>query len=100
MSSGLVFETGAELGIAQAADVQASWLQTLAELDTETPTHPPTLDLSTVQEIDSAGVQLLLALRRALTERGLTLQLGEPSAVVREALARLGLDEPPQPEQP
>lgn len=50
------------------------------------------LDLSGVTDIDSAGVQLLLALRHSVTARGGALQLGQPSAEVNAALAVLGLD--------
>ncbi len=49
------------------------------------------LDLSGVTDIDSAGVQLLLATQRSLVERGNTLVLRTPSAPVREALAVFGL---------
>lgn len=51
------------------------------------------LDLSGVTDVDSAGVQLLLALRRSVGARGGSLQLHAPSAVVRDALAVFGLDE-------
>lgn len=89
------FAVGPELGIVQAADVQAQWLQTLAELDAAPPREPAplALDLSGVQDIDSAGVQLLLALRRALAERGLALSLGAPSPVAMAALRSLGLND-------
>lgn len=49
------------------------------------------LDLSAVTEVDSAGLQLLLATRRSLAERGDALHLLAPSAPLREALAVLGL---------
>ena len=49
------------------------------------------LELSGVTDVDSAGVQLLLATRRSLTERGDTLVLRAPSAPVRDALAVFGL---------
>ena len=50
------------------------------------------LDLSGVTDIDSAGVQLLLALRHSVGARGGRLLLGTPSAEVCAALAVLGLD--------
>ena len=52
-----------------------------------------TLDLSGVTEMDTAGVQFLLALRRHLgdTEEGLRLQ--HPSTTVRETLGLLRLGE-------
>jgi anti-sigma B factor antagonist len=49
------------------------------------------LDLQGVTDVDSAGVQLLLAARRSLTERGDMLHLQAPSACVREALTVFGL---------
>ncbi len=49
------------------------------------------LDLSGVSDCDSSGVQLLLATRASLAQRGQTLQLRSPSAAVREALATFGL---------
>ena len=51
------------------------------------------LDLSGLTDIDSAGIQLLLALRRSVAARGGTLHLQRPSAEVRAALTVLGLDE-------
>jgi anti-anti-sigma factor len=78
-----------EFGVVQAAQVQAQWLEQLAA-QAEAP-QPWALDLSAVQEIDSAGLQLLLALRRALVERGQSLTLLSPSAVVAAALASFGL---------
>lgn len=52
---------------------------------------PVVLDLSAVTDFDSAGIQLLLSLRRSLLARGDTLQLNDPSASVRDALATFGL---------
>ena len=62
----------AELTIPHAAEIRAAWLERLAD-------HPRgvdiELDLSGVGEIDSAGVQLLLALRATLAERGALLRV-------------------------
>lgn len=49
------------------------------------------LDLSQVPEIDTAGLQLLLAARSAATARGGTLRLARSSPAVREALGLLRL---------
>jgi anti-anti-sigma factor len=56
------------------------------------------VDLSRVTDFDSAGVQLLLALRRSLRERGDSLVLTQASAAVRDALTVFGLLDllPPQ----
>lgn len=50
------------------------------------------LDLSAVGECDSAGLQLLLAARATLSQRGQSLALMNPSAAVRAVLASYGLD--------
>ena len=77
-----------ELTIPHAAVLRAAWLERLAG-------HPAgedvELDMSNVQEIDSAGVQLLLALRASLARRGARLALVAPSTATREALATLGV---------
>ena len=49
------------------------------------------VDLRSVTDVDSAGVQLLLSARRSVAERGDTLHLQSPSACVREALTVFGL---------
>ena len=50
-----------------------------------------TLDLSAMQEIDSAGAQLLLAAQRHVHEAGGGLQLHVPTEAVQELLALLRL---------
>ena len=49
------------------------------------------LDLSAVHDFDSSGVQLLLATRRSLAERGAALQLVAETTAVRDALQLFGL---------
>jgi len=49
------------------------------------------LDLSRVNEVDSAGLQLLLAARREAEARGKTLCLAEPGQAVAEILKFCGL---------
>jgi ABC-type transporter Mla MlaB component len=44
-----------------------------------------------VAEVDGAGLQLLLALRRSLAERGLRLQLADASPALQAACAAAGL---------
>ncbi|NHZ37041.1 STAS domain-containing protein [Massilia rubra] len=53
---------------------------------------PLTLDLTDVCEVDSAGVQVLLAAIRHAGAQGVPLQLAGHSAAVQEAFALLGLD--------
>ena len=52
-----------------------------------------TLDLRGVTDFDSAGVQLLLATRRSLAERGDALCLAGASPAVTDALATFGLQD-------
>jgi anti-sigma B factor antagonist len=79
---------GPELTIAQAADTRNQLLQALPAL-----AQDARLNLAGVSEFDSSGVQLLLSLRASLAQQGQTLQLLQPSAVVRDALATFGLTE-------
>ena len=58
------------------------------------------LDLADVCEIDSAGVQLLIAARRDADAGGVALQLRGHSAAVHDAFALLGLDAQCTPLQP
>ncbi|MBB5205665.1 anti-anti-sigma factor [Inhella inkyongensis] len=46
----------------------------------------PVLDLGGVESMDSSGVQLLLALRRSLQERGQELQIVAASSAARAAM--------------
>lgn len=50
------------------------------------------VDVSGITELDSAGLQLLLALQRGLARRGLELRLRPLSSSVREVLNLYGLD--------
>ncbi|MBL8305311.1 MAG: STAS domain-containing protein [Rubrivivax sp.] len=77
---------GPELTIPYAGEAQATLAQALQAGD-----GTLVLDLSAVAEFDSAGVQLLLATRRSLAERGLALQIARPSDVVQDALRVFGL---------
>lgn len=79
---------GPELTIAQAAACRDALVDALCAGPGDL-----ALELSGVTDIDSAGVQLLLALARSVRARGGALTLGRPSAEVRAALAVLGLDE-------
>lgn len=86
---------GPELTIAQASEVQQRLLPLLNE-----PPADLSLDLSQVQEFDSAGIQLLLATRRSLQAQGHQLHLAQPSSVVLAALSCYGLDAALMPLQP
>jgi anti-anti-sigma factor len=77
---------GPELTIAHAAGWHAELAAALAA-------SPGTLalDLGGVTDFDSAGVQLLLATRRSLDDRGDALHIVAASTAVSEALAIFGL---------
>jgi ABC-type transporter Mla MlaB component len=51
------------------------------------------VDVTRISAIDSAGVQLLLALRREAEQRGIALEFRGRSAALAAALALLGLGE-------
>lgn len=78
---------GPELTISQAASVRDTLVDALCATAGDLQ-----LDLGAVAEIDSAGVQLLLATRRSVAERGATLTVTAASTPVAEALAVFGLD--------
>ena len=75
-----------ELTIYSAAQVHQVLLAVLR------PGAALTLDLSDVCEIDSAGIQLLIAARREAEARGGSLALCGNSAAVQDAFVLLGLD--------
>ncbi len=76
-----------ELNIYRAAELRQVLLAALSDSPAGLE-----LDLSGVSEIDSAGVQLLLAVRRDLHARGLPLRLSAPSAAVRELFELFALN--------
>jgi anti-sigma B factor antagonist len=77
-----------ELTIAQIAAHQAALLAQLSQADGE----PTRLDMASITDLDSAGVQLLLALRRHLAQLDMPLHLHNASAAVRQALDTYHLD--------
>jgi anti-anti-sigma factor len=94
MSTPNLLAFGPEMTIAFAAATRRKLIETLSCVG------PLTLDLSGVSDFDSSGVQLLLATRRSLAERGDALTLHAPSAPVREALATFGLGDLLEPAKP
>ena len=77
---------GPEMTIAHAAALR----EVLADAVTAAPADLA-LDLTAVHEFDSSGVQLLLATRRSLAERGHALHVVAASTAVRDALSLFGL---------
>ena len=79
---------GPELSIAFAATIQETLLSTLNATGGDL-----AVDLSGVTDFDSSAVQLLLATRRSLQERGHALHIAGSSAAVRDGLKVFGLGE-------
>jgi anti-sigma B factor antagonist len=73
-----------EMTIYRASELRAAMLQALAPAGLA-------LDLSQVSELDSAGVQLLVAAARSAREAGGELRLVASSPAVAETLGFLGL---------
>lgn len=74
-----------ELCVPEVAALRLTCLDWLDAQDAE-----ELVDASEVDEVDAAGVQLLLALSRSLASRGRRLHLHAPSGPLREALRTLG----------
>jgi anti-anti-sigma factor len=91
MAIDLAWQVGPELCIYQAAQQHAAWLEELSAVESDPPCRVA-LDVSAVEAIDSAGVQLLISLRVQLAQSGGELQLVSPSAAVLDALQVFGLD--------
>jgi ABC-type transporter Mla MlaB component len=82
----------AELTIYTAGDVRGQCLTWLGEpADTQAATDTWVLDASAVDQVDAAGVQLLLSLARSLDAQSNTLRLNQASGPLREACTSLGL---------
>ncbi|MFT3953223.1 MAG: STAS domain-containing protein [Piscinibacter sp.] len=77
-----------ELTVRCAADTRRDLLSWVAGL-TDAPVWR--LDASPVDEIDAAGVQLLLSLARSATQAQAALRVESPSPVLQHACRTLGL---------
>lgn len=77
----------AELTIYTASETRPQWLAWLAADDAES----LQVDAGGVTEVDAAGVQLLVALARALQVQQRRLRLDRPSPALRAACDRLGV---------
>jgi anti-sigma B factor antagonist len=77
---------GPEMSIAHAT----AWHEALAQALSDG-TGDLSLDLAQVTDFDSSGVQLLLAAKRSLADRGDALHIAAASATVRDALGTFGL---------
>lgn len=79
----------AEMTIYTATRTRDAWLGALAHAAD----GPLRMPAGAVAEIDAAGLQLLVSLRHSLDLQQRTLELIEPSDVLRDACARAGLRE-------
>jgi ABC-type transporter Mla MlaB component len=78
-----------ELTIYTVGELHPRWLDWLQALQAEGVTAA--VDGAAVDQVDAAGLQLLLSLERALTARGATLSLTTPSSALRSACESIGL---------
>ncbi len=80
------FQLGSEMTIYQAAALKPELLAAVTGAGDSL-----ALDLSAVQEIDSAGVQLLLLAQKTARELNVRLALADPTPAVRDTLTLMGL---------
>jgi anti-anti-sigma regulatory factor len=84
----------AELTIYTASDTRATWLAWLAAERPDAASDPGdgrcTVHAGAVDQVDAAGVQLLVALSHTLARQQRRLLLLDPSAPLRHACAALG----------
>lgn len=92
MSIDLTMQSGPDLCISDAAQQHARWLEALVQIEAGQPCQV-TLDLSPVVAIDSAGLQLLIALKAQAEASGGALLLKDVPPVVSGALLIFGLDD-------
>jgi ABC-type transporter Mla MlaB component len=78
-----------ELTIYTVGELRNSWLSWLSEHADEQ--H---VDASLVDQVDGAGLQLLLSLARSMATHDVTLQLDDPSSTLLAACSTLGLIDP------
>jgi len=76
---------GESLDIASAADARSRLLQVSQSSDNLE------LDLSSLSDIDTAGIQILLALRQQRTRQGARTRMVHPSQPILDAFGLLGL---------
>ena len=75
-----------ELTIYTVGELRNSWLSWLSEHTDEN-----RVDASMVDQVDGAGLQLLLSLARSMAKRDVSLQLDDPSSTLLGACSTLGL---------
>jgi anti-anti-sigma regulatory factor len=93
----LHFSLPTELTIHTVAGLQTQWLAALREACGDAASPPPAdahfrVGAAAVDEIDGAGLQLLVALSGALTQRQRRLQLVDASRALSDGCAALGIE--------
>ena len=84
----------AELTIYTVGELRPQWLTWLGRLGADDSSVEAPVDGSAVDQIDAAGVQLLVALSRSLAAAQRSLQFLNPSPVLENACLALGLPSP------
>jgi len=80
-----------ELTIYHVGALREQWLTALLAVSPEGESPVYAVDGAAVQDVDGAGVQLLISLDRALTQRQRSLVVHDASPVLRQACATLGV---------
>jgi len=80
----------AELTIYTVGELHPRWLSWMQQGTANTAAE---VHCAAVEQVDGAGLQLLLALSRALAERGRSLRILAPSESLRAGCAALGLND-------
>lgn len=93
-----VLRPPSDLTVFAAAEVRAALLAALDETLDETASL--VLDLSDVEELDTAGLQLLLLVRREAAARGVGVRCQDPSPDVLATLDLVGLTTALTPKEP
>ena len=80
----------ADLTIYAVAELQPQWLAWMSALASRGEDSAD-VDAQGVEQVDAAGLQLLVSLQRTLVDRGLRMCLRQPSRALREGCDTLGL---------
>lgn len=86
-----MFTLPPELTIYTVCECAPTWREAMHAADAlPAEVHHIEVDASGVNEVDGAGVQLLIALHHTANHKGRPLVLTQPSAALRRACERLG----------
>ena len=81
-----------ELTIYAVGELHPQWLAWLADAAAQGGEEAE-VDAQAVDQVDAAGLQMLVSLQRSLADRGLRLRLNGPSEPLRQGCRALGLCE-------